>query len=127
MGAEEGRGGRGREAGEVGEGGALGAGDEAVGEGGGGVGERVVEEVEAGGAEEGGVEAEDAGGTHQAVHAANPEPVEEPTLLPAAVAAFSLQGRVSSRRSGFRRWRVHHVSEGFRVLDQNEGSLPDLL
>lgn len=72
-----------------------------MGEGGGGDGERLVEEVEAGGAEGGGMEAEDAGCAQVAVHAAHPEPVEEAPLLRAAVAAFALQGEAGGG------WRVH--------------------
>jgi len=92
-----------------------------VGGGGGGVGQRVVEELEAGGAKGGWVEEEDAGGADAAVHAANPEAVEETAVLGGTVTAFGIDGGVWRRRNGFSRRKVHDNgdwfgNECFRVL-----------
>jgi len=95
---------RGRETVEVSERGAFGAGQETVG---GGVGERVIEELEARGAEGGGVEEEDAGGADAAAHAANPEAVEETVVLGGTVGAFEIGDGVRRRRSGFGLGKVH--------------------
>lgn len=80
--------GRVREALNVSEGGAFDTGDEAMGGGRGGGGQRVVEELEARRAEGRRMETEDARGAEATIDASKLNVVEKPPVLGAAVAAY---------------------------------------